>query len=43
MFGMVVSIQDALQTETPHLAYTPTFVPRAFRTAAQPNPMELAR
>jgi type VI secretion system VgrG family protein len=31
MFGMVVSVRDALQTETLHLAYTLTFVPRAFR------------
>ncbi|HZF52263.1 MAG TPA: type VI secretion system tip protein TssI/VgrG, partial [Polyangiaceae bacterium] len=31
MFGMVVSVRDALHTETLHLAYTLTFVPRAFR------------
>jgi type VI secretion system VgrG family protein len=31
MFGVVVSVRDALQTETLHLAYTLTFVPRAFR------------
>jgi hypothetical protein len=28
LFGMVVSVRDALQTETLHLAYTLTFVPR---------------
>lgn len=31
MFGVVVSVRDALETETLHLAYTLTFVPRAFR------------
>ena len=31
MFGVVVSVRDALQSETLHLAYTLTFVPRAFR------------
>ncbi|WP_434045168.1 MULTISPECIES: type VI secretion system tip protein TssI/VgrG [Sorangium] len=31
LFGVISVVRDALQTETLHMAYTLTFVPRAFR------------
>ncbi len=31
MFGMIASVKDSLQSETPHLAYTLVFVPRVWR------------
>ena len=31
MFGMIASVKDSLQSETPHLAYTLVFVPRLWR------------
>ena len=31
MFGMIASVKDSLQSETPHLAYTLLFVPRLWR------------
>jgi len=33
MFGMISSVKDSLHTETPHLAYTLKFVPRAWRAS----------